>query len=73
MADLLSLLQWCLRSCESSLERPTLDFERVGSYESNGTQLVNRKFATRNAELARHPLPPFAIKHAYAHNATNLA
>src|SRR5262249_57788506 len=38
-----------------------------------GTRLVNREFATRNAELARHPLPRFAIKHAYAHNAPNLA
>src|SRR5215472_6862983 len=38
-----------------------------------GTRLVNREFATRNAELARHPHPRFAIKHAYAHNAPNLA
>src|SRR5215469_8179392 len=38
-----------------------------------GTRFVNREFATCNAELARHPLPRFAIKHAYAHNAPNLA
>jgi hypothetical protein len=37
------------------LERPTLDFKSVGSYESNGTRLVSRKFisATPNFPVTR--------------------